>query len=334
LFIYFDFKFYADWYKDFKGVQMAQNMNKGPVLVKCLNDIGCILINNENLLEACLTFRNKLMDKMNVVESRNTRQRRYNCAPVVPKAKDGFMLGAVRAHYYIRGIDGWNKLPHEDQCIAASGKLEIKPGNHSQDWLNAPPELCPKGYDFINPEDIREELKKFHAVYFNKTSSAKPRKINTIYGMPFTEFHDYYMEENDKDKSIPKKYGADLDKCKGRKHNVACTAQQLIVYVGNRVVELRREYRDEIIPLIEICEVWFPASNSDQQNRKWPQYYASCPCESCKTVLPYLITYKGCLGNSFKDMYRELLGNFVRKKGYDGSFLNTLGLSTRQGFFY
>lgn len=302
---------------------MSRNVNTDFAHVRCLNNSGCIFVDNSHLKEACLTFCENVEKLLNNKEGRNRRQQKYKGVPEIEKAEDGFMIGALKASYYIKNPNTtFDELPQTDRCIAVSGNFEVEPGNHLNQWLTAPPNFAPRGFDFIGPESgITKRLEKFHTIYFDKKIAAEQPKINTIYGMPFPEFYKSNIQVNLKHPHIYRDYtNRDLpnyrrnyNKNKNR-NNMACAAQQLIVYVGDRVGELKKVHRKNVIPVIEICELWAPSRQGQLFDRKWPQFSSSCPCKTCKIVLPYLITPDSGISSMVEDLYASLRGKYAKKK--------------------
>jgi hypothetical protein len=298
---------------------MAQNINRDFAHVRCLNNSGCIFVDNSHLKEACLSFCEKVERQLNNKEGRNIRQQKYKGVPEIEKAEDGFMIGAAKASYYIKNPNTtFDELPVKDHCIAVSGNFIVEPGNHLNQWLTAPPNFAPRGFDFIAPESgITSRLEDFHTVYFKKPGSAADRtKIHTIYGMPFSDFYKTNIRVNQKHPHIYRDYNnRDLPNYRGIvKKNISCAAQQLIVYVGDRVSELKKAEGKNIIPVIEICELWAPSRQGQPIDRKWPQFSSSCPCKTCKIVLPYLITPDSGLSSVVGDLYASLREKYAKKK--------------------
>lgn len=303
---------------------MAQNINKDFAHVRCLNNSGCIFVDNSRLREACLSFCEKMEKQLNNKEGRNIRQQKYQGVPEIEKVEDGFMIGALKATYYIKNPNTtFDELPEKDYCMSTSGDFIVEPGNHLNQWLTAPPKFNPPGFVFIHPElGIVQRLKDFHSTYFEKKVGIPRTNIHTIYGMPFNEFYKSNINVNPQHPHIYRYYNnRDLpgyrqnynEKGENR-NNMKCAAQQLIVYVGDRVAKLKKEKKTDIIPVIEICELWAPSREGRFIDRKWPQFSSSCPCPTCKIVLPYLITPDSGLSSVVEDLYASLREKYAKKK--------------------
>lgn len=296
---------------------MAQNINTDFAHVRCLYNKGCIFVDNSHLKEACLSFCQKVERQLNNKEGRNIRQQKYKGVPEIEKAEDGFMIGAVKASYYIKN-QNFDELSEKDYCMAVSGNFIVEPGNHLNEWLTAPPKFAPRGFNFLRPESgITERLGEFHTVYFKKPGAAIDRtKIHTIYGMPFTEFYKSNIKENLPCPHIRRDYHhRDLPNYRAiPKKNISCAAQQLMVYIGDRVGVLKKGYGKNVIPVVEICELWAPSRIGQPIDRKWPHFTSSCPCKTCKIVLPYLITPDSGVSSTVEDLYASLREKYANKK--------------------
>lgn len=298
---------------------MTRNVNTDFAHVRCLYNSGCIFVDNSHLKEACLSFCEKVERQLNNKEGRNIRQQKYKGVPEIEKAEDGFMIGAIKASYYTNYPSiTFNELPEKDYCIATSGNFIVEPGNHLNQWLTAPPNFAPPGFDFIGPESgITARLEDFHTVYFKKPGAVVDRtKIHTIYGIPFTEFYKSNIKMNQRYPHIFRDYN-ERDRINYRslpKKNISCAAQQLIVRVGDRVGVLKKVYGKSIIPVIEICELWAPSRQGRLIDRKWPQFSSSCPCNTCKIVLPYLITPDSGLKSTVEGLYASLREKYAKKQ--------------------
>lgn len=297
------------------------NINKRAIHVRCLNNTACLIVNNRELRRDCLDFKEKIEELMAKKQGRNLRQRKYEGSANIPKVEKGFMMGAAHVHYYRLGST-FKDLGLTERYIAVSGHFEILPAIPQNGWLTEAPKLTPKGYTFLGSQfSLNARLNKLHGYYFRQSEAIIGNiPIYNIYGMPFKEFYRYYMCEDGKEEYIyqrfkedKRKYPRTIDGKMGTE-NQTCAAQQLILYIGDRVADLRQKH-GEVIPIIEIYESWYRSDRGRTSDKKWPTHASACPCEKCEIVLPYLITYRNYesgLTPGFKKSYREAMERFAR----------------------
>lgn len=314
------------------------SINKRAIHVRCLNNTACIVVNNRELRRDCLSFKEKIEGVMANKEGRRISERKFTGNFDVPRTETGFMMGAAHVHYYKRGPQGHTivDLSLSEHYMAVSGDFEVTPAIPQNGWLTEAPKLTPKGYTFLGPSlSINARLNKFHNYYFRRTDwEIGDTKIYNVYGMPFKEFYKYYMHHKGKEDHIydefqkdKKRYPRDKNG-KTNSQNQNCAAQQLIMHIGDRVVDLRQNYGEDIIPIIEIYESWYRSNQGSGSDKKWPTHASACPCKKCEIVLPYLITYRkyeSGLVPWFKKAYRAAMEKFGRNWNADDREL--VGLS-------
>ena len=134
--------------------------------------------------------------------------------------------------------------------------------------------------------------------------------------MPFTEFYKTNVKANLQLPQIRRAYfEKDLPNYRAiPKKNISCAAQQLIVHIGDRVEILKKTYGKNVIPVIEICELWAPSRQGKPIDRKWPRFTSSCPCKTCQIVLPYLITSSHGANSVEGELYASLKEKYTKKK--------------------
>lgn len=310
---------------------MAIRRQNKPVSIKSLNNTSYIIANDNELLDACIHFNEKVR-KLLRNHSLNSRQLRFKASVDIPKSSTGFMIGAARASFYYQNFKGEAKELLTESYMMVSGDFSVF---DREDGIekNALPQLVPPGYHFVRSSGycstlpdrqhgvvpMKYRLEEFHEHYFKNwkigswnQKGKETLPVCTIFGVPFYDFH---RECINKDKAFRSKYCADVSKYKSLKSNLYCAAQQLIVFVGDRVAQLKQtekmpgtDYKiGPIYPMIELCETWFPSPDNSVHDRLLPEFEPVCSCATCELVLPYLITHGDIDEKRFRDFFKNTL---------------------------
>lgn len=310
---------------------MAIRRQNKAVSIKSLNNTSYIIVNDNELLKACIHFNEKVR-KLLRNHSLNSRRLRFKASVDIPKTSSGFMIGAARVSYYYQNYKGEVKELLTESYMMVSGDFSVfdREGGIEK---NALPQLVPNGYHFVRssgncstiPEHQRNvvpmkcRLEEFHKYYFKNwgvgswdQKGKESFPVSTIFGVPFYDFH---RECINKDETFRNKYCADVLKHKSLKSNLYCAAQQLIVFVGDRVAQLKQTEKmpdtgnkiGPIYPMIELCETWFPSPDNSVHDRLLPEFEPACSCATCELVLPYLITQGDVDEKWFRDFFQNKL---------------------------
>lgn len=151
---------------------------RSPVGIRSLNRTSYIVINDDELLSACIFFNDKVHKLLNN-KRYNFRELKFKLSVNIPKSNGGFMIGAVRVTYYYLDLKGTPKKFVTEKYMMTSGEFTILPNNGGIEW-NELPYMAPQGYHFIqssghcrtlnhvkiSPVSMKSRLKEFHERYF------------------------------------------------------------------------------------------------------------------------------------------------------------------------
>lgn len=260
---------------------------------------GALLVNNKELLNLCLQFSNslsKIDQKRKAIDQTSKVRKNFICDSTrgnLPEhnKEQGAMVGALKVSYCTKSSNGFRVLSQQKTFISVSGSLIIDPGSS-----NILQKICSV---IFSADKIRELNSCLTQIKETRTFPNQDEKIFTVYGDPLFNISDFSPQ----DSRIIKQ-----DNLIGYTPT-ECAAMKLLLHLGSEINEKNKNSSYMIFPYkLEICEIWFKATNPElnkQRNRNHSDCLSVLPCDSCRVLLPYLISHR--FNGEDKRKFRELL---------------------------